>query len=627
MKRFMSQKAYLVSLLLMSVFISALAGCGGGGGGSWTDPGAAGAGNPTVTSTVPVNGATGVVTNSAVIATFSGAMDPATITTTTFTVKQGATAVPGTVAYSGVTAVFTPTSNLAVSTGYTATITTGAKNLAGKALANNFVWSFTTGLVADSTLPRVTATINANGAIGVPINTKVGATFSEAMNPITISTSTFTLQRGATPVSGTVAYSGVNAVFTPTGNLLANTLYTATITTGAKDLAGNALAGNQAPLPAASNFVWSWTTGATPDITSPTVTITTPVNVATGVAINSVVRATFSEAMDPLTISTATFTLKAGANPGTVGLVTYNQNTRIATFAPSSPLSPSTTYTATITIGAKDLAGNVLAPGLVPNPWTFTTAAAVPPGAPLAINLGRAASFGIASRAGLTSTGVTVVNGDIALSPNATCSDATGGPGGSSQTCLSEIYSSPTGMTVNGSIYWAGDPFDSGVTADKVTTDLTAAWNEGMAKVNTQPAIAAGELGGKTFIPGVYENANLTLSAGGVATLDAQNNPNAIFIFKTTLGGDFVDSGTLLLPSRIVLTGQAQARNVWFVIGRDATIGSGTTWNGNILANRTATILDGSTVNGRVLGGAGGAGAITLTGAAAPSRTTITVPQ
>jgi hypothetical protein len=112
-----------------------------------------------------------------------------------------------------------------------------------------------------------------------------------------------------------------------------------------------------------------------------------------------------------------------------------------------------------------------------------------------------------------------------------------------------------------------------------------------------------------------------------VATLDAQNDANAIFIFKMTLVGDLVDSGTLLLPTRIDLINSAQARNVWFVIGRDATIGSGTTWNGNILANRTVTVLDGSTVNGRVLGGAGGAGTISLTGAASPSVTTVDVPQ
>ena len=246
---------------------------------------------------------------------------------------------------------------------------------------------------------------------------------------------------------------------------------------------------------------------------------------------------------------------------------------------------------------------------------------------PLAINLGAATTFGLAAQSGMTSTGVTVVNGNIGLNPLATCTDATGNAG-ASQTCItvSGLYSSPTGMTVNGQIYYAGDPFDSGVTAQAVTTALNTAWNEGINKVNTQPAIAADELGGKTFIPGVYENANLTLSAGGVATLDAQNNPNAVFIFKVTLGGDIVDSGTLLLPSRIDLVNQAQARNVWFIGGRDITIGHGTIWNGNILAYRTATVMDGSTVNGRVLAGAGGAGAITLTGAASPSVTTVSVP-
>ncbi|NTW99873.1 MAG: DUF3494 domain-containing protein, partial [Geobacteraceae bacterium] len=90
---------------------------------------------------------------------------------------------------------------------------------------------------------------------------------------------------------------------------------------------------------------------------------------------------------------------------------------------------------------------------------------------------------------------------------------------------------------------------------------------------------------------------------------------------------DFTDSGTLLLPTQIKLVNGAQARNIWFVVGRDITIGRGTTWNGNILAGRTATILDGSTVTGRVLAGAAGAGAITLTGAASPSVTTISVPQ
>src|ERR1041384_3735895 len=97
------------------------------------------------------------------------------------------------------------------------------------------------------------------------------------MNPATISTASFTLQQGTTPVAGTVSYTGVTATFNPTSNLTPGTTYTATITTGAKDLAGNALA---------STFVWSFTTGATSDTTAPTVSSTVPANGTTGVAIN-----------------------------------------------------------------------------------------------------------------------------------------------------------------------------------------------------------------------------------------------------------------------------------------------------------------------------------------------------
>jgi hypothetical protein len=86
-----------------------------------------------------------VALNSNVTATFSEGMDPASITSTTFTLMQGTTAVAGAVSYAGTVATFTPASNLAASTAYTATITTGVNDLAGNALAANKTWSFTTG--------------------------------------------------------------------------------------------------------------------------------------------------------------------------------------------------------------------------------------------------------------------------------------------------------------------------------------------------------------------------------------------------------------------------------------------------------------------------------------------------
>src|ERR1700730_17813991 len=130
---------------------------------------------PTVLSTTPAQGATGVALTSAVQASFSKAMNSATLTTATFTLTgPGATAVPGAVTYTatGFVATFTPTLALTPSTLFTATITTGAQDQASpaNALAAKYVWTFTTGTAPDAIPPTVTSTIPANGASGVPIN-------------------------------------------------------------------------------------------------------------------------------------------------------------------------------------------------------------------------------------------------------------------------------------------------------------------------------------------------------------------------------------------------------------------------------------------------------------------------
>ena len=315
----------------------------------------------TVSSTNPINMSTGVAYNNKITATFSEAMDSLTITTATFTLMQGTSFVSGMVSHTGTTATFAPASNLAPNTEYTATITTGARNLTGSALANNYVWIFTTGAAAAVTPPSVSSTDPANAANGVAVNQKIAATFSKAMDAATITTATFALMQGTTSVSGLVSYSGTTAIFAPSSNLALNTAYTARITTGAKDLAGNALA---------NNYVWSFTTGAAAVVTPPTVSSSDPANAATGVALNQKIAATFSKTMDASTITTATFTLMQGTT-SVSGLVSYSGTTAI--FAPSSNLALNTAYTARITTGAKDLAGNALANNYV---WSFTTGAA-----------------------------------------------------------------------------------------------------------------------------------------------------------------------------------------------------------------------------------------------------------
>lgn len=620
---------WLLALLLPAL----MAGCADNNGG--TPPPAAGL-PPTITLTEPARAVTGVPINRSITATFSQPMDADTINLTTFSVRAfgSAAVIDGVVTLDELSniATFDPVDDLAPDTPYSVVITTGVQNLDGTAMATAYTWSFETALTGDTTRPLVVATGaygnsgDLSGATDLPINRASTVTFNEVMlsSSLTSPATTFTLKETLTddPVTGTVTYAGTTATFTPDADLELNTQYTSTVTIGALDLANNALL---------DPYIWSWTTGAAADLVAPTVTVTNPMDLAIDVPVNQSINATFSEEMLQTTMVTSNFlVMETETELPVTGTVSYDVQNNIATFVPENNLLPDTDYTVTVTEDATDLAGlALLVPAVldlpVPNPWTFRTAADPIPPEALAINLRGIATFGVASRAGLTSTGVTVINGDVAIYPTPTCTDSTGNAG-ASQTCLVQVYSSPTGMTVNGSIYWFGDAFDNGGTANSVTNDLNIAWVEGKNKVPTMPTVAGNELASAIdYLPGVYHNPTLGLQAGGVATMNANNDANAVFIFQ--VDASFVDSGTLLLPTEIVLKNGAQARNIWFIVGSDITIGAGTTWYGNILAGGTATVNNGSTVVGRVLAGAAGAGAFTLVGAASPSVTTITVPE
>jgi len=316
---------------------------------------------PTVSPTAPLNNAVNVPIGQALSATFSEAMAPATISTSTFTLTGPGGAVAGTVAYAGLVATFTPSASLAYSTSYTATITNGATSLAGTPLVASSVWTFTT----ITPPPAVVSTTPVNAATGILVSQVLSATFNEAMTCATLASpaTTFTVTGpGATPVAGTVSCAGAVATFTPGTTLAVNTLFTATIATGAKDLAST---------PLAANYAWVFKTAPAP--TPPTVIATVPANLAPSVATNSALTATFGTAMNPATIDAATFTLTSA--PGAVavtGTVTYAASGSVATFTPAANLAPSTVFTATITTGAMDVAGTALAQNYV---WTFTTAA------------------------------------------------------------------------------------------------------------------------------------------------------------------------------------------------------------------------------------------------------------
>src|SRR5271166_6453297 len=252
---------------------------------------------PAITSETPVSGATGVATNSSMTATFNEAMQASTITTTNFVLKSsGGGTVTAAVSYNSTTytATLTLSALLANSTTYTATIN-NVLSSSGVAMTGPFNWSFTTGPA-----PAVTSETPNSGATGVATSTALTATFNEAVQAATITSSNLVLKSssGAT-VPATVSYnSSTNtATLTPSALLANSTTYKATVN-GVEDTAGD---------PMAAPYSWSFTTAAG---LAPGVISQTPASGAMGVATNSSVTATFNEAVQASTITTTNFAFK-----------------------------------------------------------------------------------------------------------------------------------------------------------------------------------------------------------------------------------------------------------------------------------------------------------------------------
>jgi len=518
--------------------------------------------SPTVISTDPANNALNVFMNTDVEANFSVAMDITTISQTTFVLHQGTTLLAGTVTYSGTKAIFTPSVALTANTTYTGTITTGARNVEGAPIENNYTWTFRTG----SYLAPSVITINpANNAKGIALDKTVTATFSLAMNPLTITATTFTLYQGTTSIAGVVSYTGTTASFNPSADLLPATVYTGTITTGAASVAGMKLA---------TNYIWTFTTAA---LTDPQVISTDPADNASGVALNKIVTGSFNMAMDLSTITPTTFTLKQGITPVS-GTVSYSGI--MASFTPGSDLLPGTTYTATITAGVKNMAGTSLAEDFV---WNFRTTggAIIPP----TVNLGSADEFGILAGVGVSNAaGFSVINNmNVGIYPG----------------LRSSVTGFPPATIVNGVIYAADDIVPVGVAAMllQAKTDLTAAYLFAEGATSPAPATVSGDQGGKTLAPGIYKSTSTLLIQSGDLTLDAQGDPNAVWIFQ--VASDFTTVGGA--GGNVILSGGAQAKNVYWQTGSSATIGDYTVFQGNILALTSITMNSHATVVGRML--------------------------
>ena len=204
-------------------------------------------------------------------------------------------------------------------------------------------------------MPTVVSTFPADGDANIPINDSITVAFSEAVNAMTINAATVSLWEGAAYVPATVAFDGVNnVVLTPIDDLSINTTYTVQVTTAVTDLAG---------IPLAAPVAWSFRTGAA-DTVAPTITLMSPANGATLVAVNGTITAVFSEMIDP---SSIVFSLMQGSAliPSSI---LYDSLSKMVTITPGNTLASNTMYT--VSISATDLAGF----GPAAATWSFNTA-------------------------------------------------------------------------------------------------------------------------------------------------------------------------------------------------------------------------------------------------------------
>ena len=382
---------------------------------------------------------------------------------------------------------------------------------------------------------------------GTGTNRAIAVVFSQPMDPASINTSTFVVAG----VAGTVTYDAVNKIgsFKSSADYAANTMYSATITTGARDTSGT-------PLAAAFNF--SFTTRATKDNSPPDVFAINLAAGATCVPLNQKIAVTFDEQMDSLTINPNTVFIA-----GVAGTVTYDVMSQTATFTPSANLAANTKYTIMVTTGAQDMGGVPLA---APYSQTFTTGPCATGGQIVAL-CPFIGGFSVLAGSTVTNTGSTTVSGDVGIFPG------------------TAVTGFPPGLA-SGAIHKA-DSAAAQAQAALTAGYLDAAGRSGGTSVS-------GDLVGRTLTAGVYKSTS-SLAVSGDVTLDAQGDPNAVFIFQI--------SSTLTTGSgsHVILANSAKACNVFWQVGSSATLGTYSVFKGNILALTSITITTGVNLEGRAL--------------------------
>lgn len=213
---------------------------------------------------------------------------------------------------------------------------------------------------------------------------------------------------------------------------------------------------------------------------------------------------------------------------------------------------------------------NSLRAGLVPALFLICAALAIFAAQAKSQSLGSAGTFAVLGASTVTNTGASQISGDVGVSPG------------------SAITGFPPGIITNGALHAADGP------ATQAHADFATAYSD-FAGLASPPAnnLSGADLGGMTLTPGVYRY-NTSATSGGALTFDAQNDPTARFVIQ--IGTTLITSSN----SSVSLINGADAGNIYFQLGTAATLGSGSSFIGNILAGSSITTVSGTTVTGRL---------------------------